>query len=362
MMRLLRVELRRWWARRVTRWACAGVLVLAVLSTLAAYGTARPPSPQEVAAAEEAYAAELAAWEADGAETVADCEASAEAAGASAQEWGCADMEPRLEWYLPPAETFVPGAQQQEELSGGEDVAVADGASAAVVEEIRGSVWNGWSGLSTLDDLAMLLLMGALVLGVSFVTAEIHSGSLGMWLTFEPRRQRVYWSKAAAAAVGSVPLVLVGFGLLVAGSYAVFAHFGTLGDVTGAVWTEAAAFTGRLVLAGAVLATVGVALGALLKHAAAVVGLVGVLAWVGIAFGYAWGELQRWLPTTALTAWLQGGTVLTVENCAPAADGVVECVPVDHVVTATQGGATLLGFAVVLTAVAMLVFRRRDVS
>lgn len=361
MMRLLRVELRRLWARRVTRWACVGILVLAALSAVVAYGTARPPSPQEVAAAEEAYAAELEMWEQDGAETVADCEASAEAEGATAEEWGCTDMAPRLDWFLPPAETFVPDEGQQEMYGAGTS-GTTGGATAAVVEEIRGSVWNGWAGLAVLDDLALLLLMGALVVGVSFVTAEVNSGSLGMWLTFEPRRQRVYWSKAAAAAIGTAPLVLLGFALLVASSYAAYASFGTLGGVTGAVWAQVAWFTGRLVVAGAVLAGIGVALGVLFKHAAAAVGVVGVLAWASLAFGYGLGELQRWLPTTALTAWLQGGTVFTVENCTPAADGVFECVPVDHVVTTAQGGLSLLAVAVVLTAVAVLVFRRRDVS
>ncbi|CAM3703220.1 ABC transporter permease subunit [Isoptericola cucumis] len=362
MMRLLRVELRRLWARRVTRWACVGILVLAALSTVVAYGTARPPSPQEVAAAEGAYAAELEVWEAEGAEQVADCEASAEAEGATPQEWGCTDMEPRLDWYLPPSQTFVADAGQDPAVFGSESVNTDDPATAAAVQEVRGSVWNGWAGLSSLDDLAMLLLMGALVVGVSFVTAEVNSGSLGMWLTFEPRRQRVYWSKATAAAIGTAPLVVAGFALLVASSYAAFASFGTLGDVTGAVWAEVAAFTGRLVLAGAALAAIGVALGVLFKHAAAAVGVVAVVAWASLAFGYAFGELQRWLPTTALTAWLQGGSVFTVENCTPAADGVFECVPVDHVVTTAQGGLLLLAATVVLTGAAMLVFRWRDVS
>ncbi|MFE7408087.1 ABC transporter permease subunit [Isoptericola sp. NPDC057559] len=362
MSRLLRVELRRLWARKVTRWACAAVLVLVALSTLVAYSTARPPSAREVADAQAAFASEQAMWEEEGEQWVADCEADAEAQDMTPQEWGCDQMAPSLENYLPPTQTFVPDAEQSEMMLGtGEGVPDAD-AGAAAIEEIRASVWNQWGGLGSLDDLAMLLVVLALVVGVSFVTAEINSGSLGMWLTFEPRRRRVYWSKAAAAAIGTVPLVLVGFAVLVGGAYAAYASFGTLGDVTGATWAEVAAFTGRLVVAGAVLAAVGVALGVLLKHAAAAVGVVGVVAWVCLAFGYASGELQRWLPTTALTAWLQGGSVFTIQNCAPAADGTYECAPVDHVVTTAQGGLTLLGLAAVVTLVAIVVFRRRDVS
>lgn len=362
MSRLLRVELRRLWARQVTRWACVGVLVLVALSTLAAFGTARPPSDQDVQAAQDAYASELELWEDEGDQWLAECEEGAEAEGATPEEWGCDDMAPRLENYLPPTQTFVPDADQLAMMYGDQEVNAGDDATADAVAEIQGSVWNGWGGLGTLDDLSTLLVLVALVVGVSFVTAEVNSGSMGMWLTFEPRRQRVYWSKAVAAAVGTVPLVLVGFALLVGAAYATYASFGTLGDVTGAVWGEVAAFTGRLVVAGSVLAAVGVALGVLLKHAAAAVGVVGVVAWGSLAFGYGLGEAQRWLPTTALTAWLQGGAVFTVEDCAPTADGVFECVPVEHVVTTAQGGLTVLALAVVLTLLAVLVFRRRDVS
>ncbi|MFE5310426.1 ABC transporter permease subunit [Isoptericola sp. NPDC056578] len=362
MSRLLRVELRRLWARQITRWACVGVLALVALSGAATFLSAPPPSAQEVANAQEMFASDQEEWEKDGEQQVADCEAAAEAEGLTPQEWGCDQLAPRLDWYLPPTQTFVPDEAQVEMLYGEPEVNAQDGATRAAVTEIQASVWNGWSGLASLDDLAVLLLLVALVVGVSFVTAEINSGSLGMWLTFEPRRQRVYWSKAVAAALGTVPLVLVGFALLVGASYAVYASFGTLGDLTGAVWLEVAAFTGRLVAAGAVLAALGVALGTLFKHAAAAVGLVGVVAWACVAFAYSFGEVQRWLPTTALSAWLQGGYVYTTERCTPDADGVFSCVPVDHVVTTAQGGLTVAALAVVVTLLALLVFRRRDVS
>ncbi|MFD6135596.1 ABC transporter permease subunit [Isoptericola sp. NPDC060257] len=362
MSRLLRVELRRLWARQVTRWACVGVLGLVVLSGAATYLSAPPPSDQDVANAQEMFAADQEQWEKDGEQQVADCEAGAEAEGATPEDWGCDQMAPRLDWYLPPTQTFVPDEAQDEMLYGAAEVNAQDDATRAAVADIQGSVWNGWSGLASLDDLAVLLLLVVLVVGVSFVTAEINSGSLGMWLTFEPRRQRVYWSKAVAAAVGTVPVVLVGFALLVGASYAVYASYGTLGELTGAVWLEVAAFTGRLVAAGAVLAALGVALGTLFKHAAAAVGLVGVVAWACLVFGYSFGELQRWLPTTAHSAWLQGGVVFQTERCTPSADGVFECVPVDHVVTTAQGGLAVAALAVVVTLLALLVFRRRDVS
>ena len=41
----------------------------------------------------------------------------------------------------------------------------------------------------------MLLALAALVLGAGFAASEFSTGSIGTWLTFEPRRLRVYGSK-----------------------------------------------------------------------------------------------------------------------------------------------------------------------
>ncbi|GAA1741143.1 hypothetical protein GCM10009809_40850 [Isoptericola hypogeus] len=365
MMRLLRVELRRLWARRVTRWASAVVLLLVALGAFTAYQTAKPPSAQQIAEAKQFYADELEWWESEGEQAVAECAEGAEAEGMTPAEWGCENMEPRLENYLPPTQTFVPSAEQLEESSGAAEAAPEGeepAPNAAAVQEIQQSVWHDWGGLGTLDELAALLLMVALVVGVSFVTAEVNSGSMGMWLTFEPRRRRVYWSKAAAAALGTVPLVAVGFGLLVGTSYAAYASFDALGTMTGDVWVQVAGFAGRLVAAGALAAVIGVALGILLKHAAAAVGLVAAGVWASAVFAYPLGELQRWLPTTNVTAWLNGGNVFVVDDCAPDADGMFVCTQAEHVVTAGQGGLYLLVAGVVIALLSVVVFRRRDVS
>ena len=50
-----------------------------------------------------------------------------------------------------------------------------------------------------------LLAFVAFLLGPSFVGAEFSSGSIGNWLTFEPRRLRVYGSKLIAAGAGMLP-------------------------------------------------------------------------------------------------------------------------------------------------------------
>ena len=46
-----------------------------------------------------------------------------------------------------------------------------------------------------------LFVLAPLLLAGSFVSAEFSTGSIGNWLTFAPRRVRVYLSKVLAAGL-----------------------------------------------------------------------------------------------------------------------------------------------------------------
>ena len=59
------------------------------------------------------------------------------------------------------------------------------------------------SGLLT--SISVVFVLAPLLLAGSFVSAEFSTGSIGNWLTFAPRRVRVYLSKVLAAAVGDHP-------------------------------------------------------------------------------------------------------------------------------------------------------------
>lgn len=335
MSRLLRVELRRLRARRLVRWASAATLVLAALSVLLAYTQSLPPSQLEVEQAEHAYEQQLDDWEENGDEYVAQCESDQEVARETdpAVDYGCDDMAPRLEWFLSETPTF----------DGDEESWPAPGAT-------------------TVTQLAPLLLLFALVVGVSFLTAEISSGAIGLWLTFEPRRQRVYWSKAAAAALGVLPVVVLAYLVMAGGAYGAYAINGQLGAVTAETWTRLAGVGGRAVLAAALVAAAGAALGVLLKNAAGALGLVVV--WVAVVetvVTLAVQDAQAWLVRTNVAAWVQGGTTVWVQECTTDATGMT-CQGVERVVTQAQGGLYLLAVAAVLSLVAAVVFRRRDVS
>ncbi|MFC8598188.1 ABC transporter permease subunit [Isoptericola sp. NPDC057191] len=364
MSRLLRVELRRLWARRLTWWALLGVIAVAALTAFSAYGSAKPPSDAELAEAQAMYEQELKNWQESGDEQVADCKESEESDPDPAANYGCDDMEPRLDWYLPPEPYFVPPASDSTDLGAyaeerGLDPADVDSRAAA----ISTSMWIDWgAGTQRIATTALAVVAIAFVLGVSFVTAETSSGALGLWLTFEPRRRRVFWSKAVAAGAGTIPITVLGTVALIGGVYAVYASFDTVGDLTASGWAEIAGFGGRLVVESTALAMIGAALGAIFRHAAAAIGVAAVVAWVGTLVTGAFDVAQRWSPVVNLSAWLQGGAIYNTERCAPGESGIVECTWVEKVVSQTQGGLYLLALTVVLLLVAVVVFRRRDVS
>lgn len=298
-----------------------------------------------------------------GAEQVAQCEAEQADDPDPAADYRCEDMAPRLENYLPPTVDYFPDDADRAWMT----EAVSDGVDGTEgtdprVAEIQGSFWHGWSGLPGTVPATWFLLVLALVVGVSFVTAEIGAGSLGMWLTFEPRRRPVFLSKTLAVAVGVLPVVLAGWVVVVGGLYVVHAAFGTVGEATAAAWTEVATFTGRLAVAGALAGVIGVALGVLLRHAAAAIGVAAGAVWVTSALFVGTTELQRWMPGTNIDAWLRGGATYGVTVVRTGTDGVPYQEWVERAVTQGQGGLYLLGLAVVLGIVALLVFRRRDVS
>src|SRR5690606_27454964 len=104
------------------------------------------------------------------------------------------------------------------------------------------------------------------------------TGAISTWLSFEPRRVRVYTSKLLAAALGVLPVVVLAVAVFIAGSTLVARHFDLAGTMTGADRQDIAWMGLRVVGLAAMAALVGAALGVLLRHTAAVLGLgVGLL-------------------------------------------------------------------------------------
>jgi ABC-2 type transport system permease protein len=329
--RLVHAELRRYRARSAIRWLSAATVAVALLTVLVAFLGSRPTPPAEVAAAETVFAQQQEWWEDEG---LAQCEEDEERARETdpAIDFGCEDGEPRLEHFLTPVPTFVGEAD----------------------------TWPP-TGVQALTTQLPFLALAGLVIGITFVTAELSTGAIGLWLTFEPRRRRVYWSKLVAAGAGVVPLAAVAALVMVGGAWGAYAANDQLGTVTTQTWVDLAGLAVRAVVATAALAAIGVALGTLVRHAAAALGVVvGWLVLERIAVA-ALDELQRWSLPTNLLAWVQGGTSYWVMTCETDATGTL-CEGAERVVSMTQGGLVVGVATVVLAALAAAVFRRRDVS
>jgi ABC-2 type transport system permease protein len=329
MMRLTRVELRRLFSRRLTTVAILGALVITGLMLFGIVQEAKPLSGPELTQQRAQFDQARKEFDANGKQQVQDCltqQADAKKADPKA-DFGCSQLEPKLANYSKPQAKFaltMPGA-----LLGG----------------------------------SYLLTFVGFVIGASFVAAEFSSGSIANWLTFEPRRMRVYASKLAAAGLGMVPATVALLGLLTAGVWLIVHHFNPTGGTTAKVWVDLGEMGARS-LALALAATVaGAALGVLLRRTVAVLGIaVGYLVLVEGVFGQALQGARPWLLQLNVNAWLQHGAGYFIQVCKTDAQGGYGCEGVEKVLSFGHGTA-YLGLLVVMTVgMAALVFRRRDVS
>ena len=328
MMRLFRVELRRLFSRRLVVLATAGAVVVTGMLLFGFWQSTQPMSGAERAQAQTEYERARADWEENGEDHLAQCladeELERETTGRDV-DFGCEDMEPKKEWFLysaPPLEESLPGV-----LSGG----------------------------------AYQLLFLAFLVGATFTAAEASTGSLSNWLTFEPRRLRVYGSKLLAAAVGVLPVTAVLLGVVVAGAWAIAGSFGLADGMTARDWSVAAATAGRILALCAVVAAVAAALGFLLRHTAAVLGVA--VGWVLVVELMLSGYLERfqpWLVGKNVDGWISRGTTYFVNTCTTDSTGTL-CEYTETSLAFGHSAAYLLVLAALLVLTGALVFRRRDV-
>ncbi|WP_273651884.1 ABC transporter permease subunit [Cellulomonas fimi] len=329
MTRLLHAELVRARSRPFVWFVSAGVVLGVLGLVLSGWWDSRPPSAAEVAAADEAYRTDLAAWQ----ERVAPCD----------------DDDPSVHPDLPPAEATARCTSRPP--------------VPAQYQEVRPDVATLL--VERLPSTGLMITLACLMVGVGLVTAEFASGSMGTWLTFAPRRGRVFVSKLLAGAVAAVPCVATALVTLVVGLLAVGVVNGLAIGTPVAGWAGVGAVAGRWLATGPAFAAIGVGLAFALRHATAVTGIA--VWWVAAtesALPLVLPE-SRWLPlSTNVTAWTAGSAQYVVPSCVPdpARAGKELCDLVVHAVPMGQGGLVVL--VVVATAVAggWLSFRLRDVA
>lgn len=329
MTRLTRVELRRLLSRHLVVATFLGMLAGVGAVLFGTWQSSEPMSGQQLQDAEDYYQLALEDWEANGEAMLAQCladEARDSAAQGTEVYYGCDQMEPQRESYIatsPPLQDRLPGQ---------------------------------------LASVTMMLMFGALVVGATSTGAELSTGAIGNWLTFEPRRILVYASKLLAAGLVVLPATLVLLLLTAGGTWLIADHFSLAGtmaasDWTGAGWTglRALAITGASAVAGA-------ALGFLLKHTGAVLGVVVVYVLVveNILANVVQG-LKPWLLMLNIGSWLADGTGYYTDVCTTSAQGTM-CTSTEHTLEIGQAALYLGVVGVVLVVVTALVFRRRDIA
>ena len=228
--------------------------------------------------------------------------------------------------------------------------ALAAGVAAGDVQPQRpGGGAGGGSGFAGLDPTSLSLTGAALaqiilgILGVLLVSGEYSSGMIRASLAAVPRRLPVLWGKAivigAVSLVVAVPASFVAFllGQRILGDHvhASLSDPGVLRAVLG---------TGVYLAAIAVL---GVAIGALLRHAAGSIGVMFVLLLV------APGLLGLVLPDT----WSKAIVPYLPSNAGASFTSVV---PADGLLAAGPGAAVLAAWIAVVLGTAAVLLRRRD--
>jgi ABC-2 type transport system permease protein len=332
--RLLGIELRRFLQRRLTRFACVGLLIAVIAVGIGAYVT----TGNDLAAAQRTAQRHHDEFVQSQVEGRRQCLTQVPADQTPDQFCGPADAE------LPPVRSFYVDPRF------------------SFHDHVRDLVRTG----------VVVGALVALLLCASFIGAEWQAGTLSALLTWEPRRARVAVAKVTAATAASVAVAATWMALLVAAAALVAATHGTMHTVlqvdpsmardvhfTRAVCAMAA----RGLAAVAVIGVAGAALALLLRHTVAALGVaVGYLiVGEGLIGQLHSGDLRHHLLQSRLNALVNGTYSWPIPIRGPG--GGIEYSP-EHlaVVHASRAAPQLVAVALVLLAVATIVFSRRDVS
>ncbi|MBB2984990.1 ABC transporter permease subunit [Terracoccus luteus] len=334
---LVGVELRRLWWRRLTKVVLLAIVAFVGLSMLQIYGETKPSNVAAQIDSYNAYLRDMQSQEA----ALTPAQRAQQLAECRAQEAQARQNDPNIEFAC-------------------DDSTTATLADFGVVEPDRESLVR-----KTAQALAYVLGFLAFLLAASFVAAELTTGAMGNWLTFQPRRLRVASTKLAAATLAGAAVALAGIGLTVLGVVGVTTvnRPGETLDLPPAPPGDGQPLSLVLlrVLAAVALGGLGGAvLGFITRSTAAVVGVV--LAYVVViesfvAPGMFGGRLQPWFLRVNIDAFLENGAMYNAQVCGP---NSCQYTTLTH--SFTHSWVYLLAVAVVGVVAALLVFRRRDVG
>ncbi|GAA1570904.1 hypothetical protein GCM10009804_29170 [Kribbella hippodromi] len=329
MIRLTKVELRRLTARRLTVIGIAGLFVITVMLLVGTWLNARPLSASAQQEAQQQYQMAHKDWVEHAADNLKQC----------AADWKTQpDPKPKLE-----------------EMCANPEPKPGDfGKPATVFTEVMPGLLQGS---------AYFLAFAAFLIGASFIGAEFGSGAIGNWMTFEPRRLRVYGSKLAAAATGFVPIATVVLGIILLGTFLIIDQLGDTSSATAKAWGDLSATAGRAVLTTALAAAIGSVTGLLLRHTAAAIGVVmGYLVLAEGVFGSFLEKAQPWLVRLNFDAFVRHDAHYYVTECKTASDGGYICDAIQKTLTFEHGAWYLAILTVLAVLLGAWVFHHRDIN
>jgi ABC-2 type transport system permease protein len=209
------------------------------------------------------------------------------------------------------------------------------------------------SGLTSVITGGVWALLLAAVFGVTISSGEFRHQTATQTYLATPGRDRILAAKAVAGALAGALFGLVGY-VIAGGTGLIFLaahgyHVG-IGDAT------LARYGIGHVIAGALLAAVGVAVGSLIRSQLA--GVIGVFVWAIIIeslIGGLYNSVWRFLPYTAATT-LSGSTV------GGAAFGPAHATDGGGALPFAGAVAVLVGLAAVLALLASRTTVRRDIT
>jgi ABC-2 type transport system permease protein len=327
--RLLNVELRRFFARRVTRWLCAALLLGVVAAGIGSFLS----TSNDLAAARRSAQRQAQFFQAEQAKAHEDCVA-----------------------HAPPDEV--------------EQACNFDGEQPTATSFYRDPRFSFHDHVQDLIRTGVILgSLVALILAASLIGAEWQAGTFAALLTWEPRRRRVAAAKVAAVVAGTLVVAAVGTGLLLGTEALVAATHGTFHTVlqdarpqphfTRATW----AMAGRGACVVALVAAMGAGLALLLRHTVAAVGVaIGYLiVGEGIIGSLRHGDVRHHLLQSRLDALLNGTYSWPIP--IRTADGGVEFSPQHRVVVhALEAGLEVVALVALLLLIATFILQRRDVT
>jgi ABC-2 type transport system permease protein len=361
-MRLWWVELRRLFARRLTRLAL--LLIVGAVATMvvtAGYGSEKT-APGDLARAEQAAAQQRA-------NERARCEAyqrtapdrpaapvpsgsgatPSDAASPSAAAPSTSAGGPAPATSLDPP---MPG-----EFEGTDCAAISYPVAADMMEHRTFTLRDEMAGRTAF--IAVLLALAGYLVGASYVGAEWQHGTMAGLLLWEPRRVKVYTAKLFALLAGLLLVGVVTYALTFAAHWAVADLVGDPGGVGRDLQRSLALTAARGLALSLVVAACGFAIAYAVRLSAAALGVaIAYIIGAEVALRAFSQESHRWLLTENITAWLNRGTKIYLSDC----DTHGNCTEKLLDVSMWQGGAYVGGLALVLAVVAAIVFARRDVA